>query len=1200
MALTESQIQELYVAYFGRPADVEGKAYWSGSSTGISTVEGFAANMHSQSEFQDAYGSKETATQVNQIYQNLFGRDADAAGLNYWTGQIGNNTLKLAEIAVHLIWAAKNNDGGSADKTALENKVAAATAFTNDVAADAAAQLAYTADDSNAFTTAKTFISGITATAATAAEIDTQVAAVKSGAGTVGSTINLTTSGDTAKGTDNNDTIKGVISSTTTLNTFTDLDTIDGGKGVDTFELVVETNGVANTSPSFPVLSISNVETVQVKNLDPDSAGSFTVDFASISGVTKAVSNLSTGSVVFSNLAAGAEVESIGNGGASGATADLTAGYVAAATSSTVTYSGGADAGDLTVTGTKLTSQTIKSTGAQNDIDAITLAATTTSLTIDASSKFVTSGALDFGKTKTLTVTGSGAVDIDQASMDAQVIKVDASASTGDVDVKFADVAATTAAAGATITDVADITFVGGAGNDDVSFTADGDGAGGHELDIDLGAGDDKFTLAEQFQVGSATKAADKADGGAGTDTLVFAAADAEAQVKVTGFTNFEELTITGTLDSDVDVANFQASGITTVNLAAATSGASAEINFATGGGTVDLEAVNAIGADSTDFAVAGTATNDTVTIRNQAKDGTANVDVMNDKNLVLTGIETLVIDTTGLGTDATSDVTQDIGDLTFTPSGTTKATAKFQGSNNVNVEVIDAQFVDASGMTAAFVMASAMESDNATATAIAELTGGSKDDTLLGDADQATTIKGGAGDDNITGGTGKDTIEGGDGADTINESSGADTINGGAGKDNITIHASGSANASDAQVIDAGDGDDTVVAADDLTYGQTIKGGAGTDILTVAAVTAASHGSVVSGFETLNFTAVTGTQDLDNFANNTFTTVKVGASNNLTIDSVRDETICITAALADNADLIITKQDATGSADAVSLKITGSSAVDTGDGSNGEEIAIAGVETINIESDDSNTTNGNLTHIIDLDVAAATTINVTGDAGLNIQTDGSVVDVSKVTTLDASGLVLDKVTDAGVTYTATYNQAGNATTIKGTNGVDALTGGSLTDDTVTLGSGADTLTYGGGKDTVTGGAGIDTYNLAATAAARGTKAKHLVITDFAKDDKIDLTGISVGTVANTTLGAAITLSTGTEETLDNYLAAASNNDGSGNSVVTHFQFGGNTYLFLDRANAAYVDGTDSFIELTGLVTLKGSAITTGEILTLA
>ena len=113
MALTESQIQEVYVAYFGRPADVEGKSYWSSSAAGVSSTAEFAGIIHAQSEFQDAYGSKKTATQINQIYQNLFSRDADAAGLEYWTAQIGNGTLKLAEIAVHLIYAAKNNAGGA-------------------------------------------------------------------------------------------------------------------------------------------------------------------------------------------------------------------------------------------------------------------------------------------------------------------------------------------------------------------------------------------------------------------------------------------------------------------------------------------------------------------------------------------------------------------------------------------------------------------------------------------------------------------------------------------------------------------------------------------------------------------------------------------------------------------------------------------------------------------------------------------------------------------------------------------------------------------------------------------------------------------------------------------------------------------------------------------------------------------------------
>ena len=103
MALTESQIQELYIAYFGRPADVEGKNYWSGSSAGVSTQAEFAAIMHAQSEFQNTYGSLSTAAQVDQIYQNLFSRSADSTGLAYWTAQISSGALKLAEIATHLI-----------------------------------------------------------------------------------------------------------------------------------------------------------------------------------------------------------------------------------------------------------------------------------------------------------------------------------------------------------------------------------------------------------------------------------------------------------------------------------------------------------------------------------------------------------------------------------------------------------------------------------------------------------------------------------------------------------------------------------------------------------------------------------------------------------------------------------------------------------------------------------------------------------------------------------------------------------------------------------------------------------------------------------------------------------------------------------------------------------------------------------------
>ena len=137
---TSTQLQELYIAYFGRPADPTGLDYWV--SGGVSQAC-FASIMHAQPEFQHAYGSSSTLNQINKIYQNLFNRDADATGLTYWSNQINNDVLQLAEIATHLIWAAQNNPGSEDDLTALNNRTAAAVAFTAEVKSSAECILAY-------------------------------------------------------------------------------------------------------------------------------------------------------------------------------------------------------------------------------------------------------------------------------------------------------------------------------------------------------------------------------------------------------------------------------------------------------------------------------------------------------------------------------------------------------------------------------------------------------------------------------------------------------------------------------------------------------------------------------------------------------------------------------------------------------------------------------------------------------------------------------------------------------------------------------------------------------------------------------------------------------------------------------------------------------------------------------------------------
>ena len=81
--------------------------------------------------------------QVNQIYNHLFNREADVTGLTYWTNQINNDVLQLAEIATHLIWAAHNNPGSESDKECLANRTNAATSYTAEIRESTLQVIAY-------------------------------------------------------------------------------------------------------------------------------------------------------------------------------------------------------------------------------------------------------------------------------------------------------------------------------------------------------------------------------------------------------------------------------------------------------------------------------------------------------------------------------------------------------------------------------------------------------------------------------------------------------------------------------------------------------------------------------------------------------------------------------------------------------------------------------------------------------------------------------------------------------------------------------------------------------------------------------------------------------------------------------------------------------------------------------------------------
>lgn len=170
-------VQELYVAYFGRPADPAGLDYWTnvveaqaGSTTAVS------AAFATQPEYIVAYFGKTNAQVVDQIYLNLFGRGTSTTdGRAYWVDLLNKGTVGVSTIVAEVANGAQGSDG-----VAFENKVEAATAFTS--ALDTAAEQAgYAGADSLAL--AKTWISSITTDATLTAAIaptalNAQVAAV--------------------------------------------------------------------------------------------------------------------------------------------------------------------------------------------------------------------------------------------------------------------------------------------------------------------------------------------------------------------------------------------------------------------------------------------------------------------------------------------------------------------------------------------------------------------------------------------------------------------------------------------------------------------------------------------------------------------------------------------------------------------------------------------------------------------------------------------------------------------------------------------------------------------------------------------------------------------------------------------------------------------------------------------------------------
>jgi hypothetical protein len=350
MANNTAAIQSLYVAYFNRPADAAGLAYWdtvitaaNGSTAAVSAA--FAASA----EYKAAYAGMDSYHVVAQVYQNLFGHAPDTAGLAFWGQALMTGKMTVDNVVTQIAAGALTTD-----LAAYNAKVSAATQFTTALNTTAL-QLGYSGDVAN--NAAKAWMATITDNTSLTAAIDpAALTAIVTQVTTPIPTpmsLSLTAGVDTIVAGAGNDIINASAADGTT--TLTAFDSINGGAGVDTLRFVdINSAANANFSPVVTGATVSNVEKVAVVT-----TGAASFDITGWKGVTD-----------LNVTAAGTNAEAI-------TAADTTNVTVASATQSTTTITGGkavvlaqsdATAGAVSVTGAGLTTVSITG-GASATVD---------------------------------------------------------------------------------------------------------------------------------------------------------------------------------------------------------------------------------------------------------------------------------------------------------------------------------------------------------------------------------------------------------------------------------------------------------------------------------------------------------------------------------------------------------------------------------------------------------------------------------------------------------------------------------------------------------------------------------------------------------------------------------------------------------------------------------------------------------------
>ena len=1128
MALTKTQVSELYVSIFGRASEGEGNTYWQ-NGTDTETV----ANQMLATDAANDYfgGTLDDQAFVEHIYLNTLNKKAtdDPDGIAYWVSELENGASR-GKVVSDLVAAVKSyeNSTDPVTKAAYDQfmnrvEVSNHTADTLEEApSDYKISLAFKCDANPA---GELNVTADPATVEAAEEmVNDLVPPVQ------GQVIPLTAGIDYKDGTDGDDIFDGSVNDNgvATLNS---ADRLDGKAGEDTV--------VASLTGGTVAATLTNIEKLQIID-----SGTSTFNMINAKGVD---------SIEVKNSSTATTVQNIDSLATDISITDQNQAV-------TFTYLNSALSGDnnlqVNLSGAQVGSSLsiIQQAGSDNSgLETLTLNSIAGNTNFLTSATATYNNAVGPSTVKKIVVTGSDDLNIATA-LNASVADVDASTLVGGLTASFANTAS-------------NMSVKGGEGKDAITLTANTG-----NVTVDMGTGDDTFamTAAATFNT------QDTIDGGEGADTLSVQAANAEAiTATLSNVSNMEALTL-NTAGTNAAATNATYFGdIATVNLAAGTAGVYG-VTMDAGEKTLNVGVKNGASTLGNTLTVTdtGTATDDVVNIIN-ANSGTSLTDTFAGKNITSNGYETVNINT---GSNITPTA-QTLGTVAVNADSTSNAnTINISGVNGVTLAAATSNgsglfTIDASGLTGTATLAmtaapartggvtgdvKVVGSDNASnATGLG--------DTLLGSTAEKNTINAGAANDTVTGGSLADTIDLGEGNDTLIASNGDDVVDGGTGNDTLNA-------GTGEQTLKGGAGNDTIVMGATLTAKDVVEGGEGTDTLNISAAATASVAAGVKGFETLALAGAV-TQDMIQFTNNSsFTKIAAAATATMSFTNAGAsvDTLEITD-FAVGADAVtgITESRLVDTAnDSLTVNASGtvSSTANAGN-TNITTLTVNDEETLTLNSGELATEALNITTLNANDV---TTMNFSGTGAIAVTT---LTGASKLATVDGAGVTGGISLSAG-TSTADMTMTGSlagANILVGGTGADTITGGALVDtliggngndtitgnagndilngglgnDTIDGGIGNDTITGGAGDDTLTGGLGIDKFILS---AANGKDT----ITDYVvADDSIDVTsagGILGAAIAGSTVVTAASAATATDITAaDNQVFYISANGAAAN-----------------------------------------------------